>query len=460
MTFDHLDLAVVADGRHSVPTQLRIDAGGESRTVDVPPVTDGADPNATASVPVSFPQLTGNDVRVTITAIRPVTTIEYHENQPIVMPVGIAELGIPGVERAPTPALLPSECRTDLLSVDGAPVAIRLIGDTAKAQSGEAVDFEPCADPVSLTKGDHHVRSTPGTSTGIDVDSVVFGSDGSGAPIPLGPGGSLANFTQSADRVPGDTPAVHVVNDGRTKKKLEITGAQPGVPFWLVLGESISKGWKATVAGDNAGGSTLVDGYANGWLVVPSSASFDVTLEWTPQRPVWIALAISGAALLVCVALALWPRRRREGARDDDGAALNGEPELASPFVSDGRKPRRGGLIVATAGAGLAAAFVSRWWIGVIVAACVLATLSRLRLRFLLTLGAPACLAVTALYVIVQQHRYRYPYDFFWVEHFSAVQNLAWLAVLLLAADAFVELVRTRRREVGAEPTGARGTHR
>ena len=35
VTFDHLDLQVVADGQHSVPTQLD-DAGGESRGVDVP----------------------------------------------------------------------------------------------------------------------------------------------------------------------------------------------------------------------------------------------------------------------------------------------------------------------------------------------------------------------------------------------------------------------------------------
>ena len=40
VTFDRLDLAVVADGRHSVPTRVTISAGGETRTVDVPAVAD------------------------------------------------------------------------------------------------------------------------------------------------------------------------------------------------------------------------------------------------------------------------------------------------------------------------------------------------------------------------------------------------------------------------------------
>ncbi len=36
VTMDHFDLQVVADGRHSVPTQMRIDAGDDSRIVDLP----------------------------------------------------------------------------------------------------------------------------------------------------------------------------------------------------------------------------------------------------------------------------------------------------------------------------------------------------------------------------------------------------------------------------------------
>ena len=50
------------------------------------------------------------------------------------MPVAIAEAGIPGVRRALGPAQLSDVCRTDLLSIDGRPVGIRLLGTTAAAK--------------------------------------------------------------------------------------------------------------------------------------------------------------------------------------------------------------------------------------------------------------------------------------------------------------------------------------
>ena len=78
VTVDHLDLAVVADGRHSVPTRLRIEADGESRVVDVPAITDSTTVGATTEVPLDFEPVTGSTVRVTVDAIRPVSTLEFY----------------------------------------------------------------------------------------------------------------------------------------------------------------------------------------------------------------------------------------------------------------------------------------------------------------------------------------------------------------------------------------------
>ena len=72
------------------------------------------------------------------------------------------------------------------------------------------------------------------------------------------------------------------------------------------------------------------------------------------------------------------------------------------------------------------------------------AALLRPRGRVLLALGSPAALGIAALYVIVQQYRHRYAPDFFWLTHFDRVQAIAWLAVILLACDALVEVVRRR----------------
>ena len=64
-----------------------------------------------------------------------------------------------------------------------------------------------------------------------------------------------------------------VTSKGSTKIELAVSGARKGTPFWLVLGQSNNAGWEATAAGKDLGGSTLVDGYANGWLVTRRRAA-------------------------------------------------------------------------------------------------------------------------------------------------------------------------------------------
>ena len=66
------------------------------------------------------------------------------------------------------------------------------------------------------------------------------------------------------------------------------------------------------------------------------------------------------------------------------------------------------------------------------------------RLRFLIALGAPVALAACAAYVIVQQYRYSYPSDLDWPTQFDGINDVAWLAVILLLADVVVEAVRRR----------------
>jgi hypothetical protein len=48
------------------------------------------------------------------------------------------------------------------------------------------------------------------------------------------------------------------------------------------------------------------------------------------------------------------------------------------------------------------------------------------------------------MYILVQQRRYRYPSVFEWPTVFPHARTLAWIAVVLLAADAVTEILRTR----------------
>jgi arabinofuranan 3-O-arabinosyltransferase len=444
-TVDHLDLRVVADGRHSVPTQIRVDAGGQSRTVDLPAIADGKPKNATTLVPVSFAPLTGATIRVTVTAARAEITRDYFTNNPIQTPIAIAELGIPGVVRPALPSQIDTGCRSDLLSVDGTPEPMRIVGDHTAAVELRALDLEPCApgsDGIALAAGQHLVRSADGRSTGLDVDGLTLASAAGGQALALGAGGSV---TPSATTAP---PKVKVVDDGQTKMHLKVTDAD--APFWLVLGQSQNAGWRATVDGKDLGESTLVDGYANGWRVTPhgGGTTIDVTLEWTPQRVVWGALAVSGIALLVCLALAFGLRRRKSR-----GAAKapvpSDEPTLASFRSPDGERAGsrhlgRVALIAGTAAVAVSGLVVARWWVGLIAAVAFAVAAARPRLRWILGVGALAAVAAVAAFILVQQLRIGYDQLLEWPSYFNRVHMIGWLAAVLLGADALLEILQRR----------------
>src|SRR6185503_5514850 len=92
--------------------------------------------------------------------------------------------------------------------------------------------------------------------------------------------------------------------------RVHVDGANE--PFWLVLGQSENAGWHATTDGGTLGDRTLVDGFANGWRIDPTKDSFDVVLEWTPQKGVWASLWLSLVGVVACVAIVgvTWWRRR------------------------------------------------------------------------------------------------------------------------------------------------------
>ncbi|HEX7459254.1 MAG TPA: discoidin domain-containing protein, partial [Acidimicrobiales bacterium] len=108
LSFDHLDLQIVADRRHSVPTQLTITADSGRATVTLPPIADSAVAGSVVDVPISFPSLRGRSVRITVDTVRLVHTLDYYSQTPIALPIGIATVGFPGVSAAPVPTDVPS----------------------------------------------------------------------------------------------------------------------------------------------------------------------------------------------------------------------------------------------------------------------------------------------------------------------------------------------------------------
>ena len=143
-----MDLQIVADGRHSVPTHLRIEADGQPvASVPIPAIADrtgahGAD--AVTTVPIDLPQpVTGTDIRFVFDGVRELTTIDWFSNAPVRMPIGIAELGVPELSAAVPSGSFDTGCRLDLLDIDGTPVGVDIAGTVADATSGKPLQGEP-----------------------------------------------------------------------------------------------------------------------------------------------------------------------------------------------------------------------------------------------------------------------------------------------------------------------------
>ena len=261
---------------------------------------------------------------------------------------GTRSFALAGTARAAAGAAPPATgvCRDDLVSVAGRPVSVRLVGDPA-VQNGLAV--EACGGALSLGPGRQVVQTAKGQDSGVDIDRLVLTSDAGGAAPP--------NATARLGAPPPAPGAkVTVTDKGATSFDLRVT--TDGQPFWLVLGQSHNAGWQAeTAAGRSLGAPRLVDGYANGWLVTPDHAgTLTIQLRWTPQRLVWIGLAASALALLICVGVLLATRRRARTAAAL--AALSGtdsSTELAdtSSFASPLSYRGPAGSIVAAVVVGL-----------------------------------------------------------------------------------------------------------
>jgi len=483
LTFDHLDLQIVADGRHSVPTELTVSTPTGSATVPLPPIANSTVAGAVVDVPIDFPTLTGSSVRITFDKVDLQDTLDYYSQNPIAMPLGIATVTFPGITAAPLPTDVPTSCRNDLISVDGAPVWVQVTGTTADALDRDALDVSLCgpdAGGLTLGPGDHTLTAALGQTSAYDIDQLVFDSAPGGGPMPPASATTLA--------APTVAPSPTVVVDSQTATTIHATvegvdTSRGATPFDFILGESINKGWTATVGGGpGLGKPVLIDSFANGWRVDPAAVApyvhdgrLTITLRWTPQRTVNAAVLVSLVAIIACVVLALWPARRRrrgahaprttaeagaapgatdtatDGAVADPAVVLDRRPRLAIPF---GSEPPRASLpvaVLASVLAGVIASAISSGIAGLGVGVATFVVLLVPRLRFVLALAAVACVAAAGIYVAVHQSQDLVPDNGAWPTSFGVASTWAWAGVVFLGADGVVDVVlRARQRRVDA----------
>lgn len=438
-TFDTLDLLLVADGRHSVPTRITVAAGGDERTVVIPPVADQESDNAVVEVPVDFEPLTGDSVTVRIDEVRPVVTTDYFSQGPIELPVAIAELGIPDVVSPRTPGgAFPATCRDDLITVDGEPVAVRLIGSVDDAEARDALAIEACDGPVALTPGEHEVRSVFGRDSGIDVDRLVLASATGGTAVPVTDG----NLPSPTTPPPG--PDIGGTVTGRVS--YDVTTEASDEPFWLVLGQSFNDGWEADVAGEGSlGAPTLVDGYANGWMLDPGDAR-DISLSWAPQRIVYAGVAVTALAALLCLVL-VWRGRRRTESDESDADTV--PPDLGLPSVGASALESVTARVLTIGGAAVAGALlVGPAWGLLLGGVTAVATTTRGG-RATIGFAALALVVVAFLSVIIGQVVDPHVPDFAWANEQEMAHRLALSGITLLGVDVVLEALRDRTARGG-----------
>lgn len=442
LTFDHMDLQLVTDGRHTVPTRLRIVADGQpAGTVDVPALADEEEKDATTTVRVDLPApVTGRHIEIHIDDTREVTTNDWLSQAPVVMPVGIAEWGIPGLDVAAPPERFDTGCRDDLLTVDGDPVPVRITGATADALSGEALDLLSCdGHALELPAGTTVLRTADGAGTGIQVDALTLRSAAGGEPeAATGP------LVPDADGV-----SARVTASGRWHSTVAVGPRDE--PTWLVIGQSHSDGWHATVDGEDLGAPQLVDGYSSAFLLPPGTDPLTVEVEWRPQRTVFVGLAGSALFGVGCGALALAPRRRRrKGSSRDDALDLRPEPDerpapldlaavLDRPVGPPVGWPVAAGVAVGAALAGVAAVGPAS---GVVLAVLAVLALRTRRGPLLLALAPVVLLALPAAYIVVQQVRHGFEPGFFWPQRLTRVHGLAYTGIVALALSPLVDRLR------------------
>lgn len=432
LRFDHLDLELVDDGRHSVPSRLTVEVDGERHTVDVPVTVAGDEPSATDTVRVGFPPLEGRQIRITVDEVRATTTRDWYSLVDTTTPVGIAEIGIPGAPRTRLRDALDSGCRTDLLEVAGRAVGISLRGTVADASRDDGVSIRPCDGDgaLDLGPGPVSIDAAAGIDTGLDLDQLALASDPGG----VAPGDIVTDLG-------GEAPAADVTVTEQGDTELDVTVDNRGDDVLLVLGQNANDGWHAEADGVDLGDQVVVDGYSAAWLVPASNEPVEVSIRWRPQRIVDVAVGATAAVAALCLALVLVAARRPDPVEPPAPAAL-ADTDPAPP------RPWRPTLVLA-AGAGLIALLVASPPAALVLAVAAVA-LGRLHRGS--TIVAVAGLASTAAafgLVVTGQRRHRWPADFDWPTHFERSHDLAILGVLLVVLAV---AGRTRRSTSVPEP--------
>ena len=166
------------------------------------------------------------------------------------------------------------------LRINGVPVNATKISQTTNAVLIATVGQVP------FSAGKHLVETT---STQFPIDQIVISN------------------SPDSDMSPVVVP--DITSSQLTHKTAQLQPCPDGC--WLVFGEGHSAGWRAELDGIDLGPSQIIDGGSNGWWIEPTTRSQSITISFTPQKTLNVALIISALFVMLACLAALFTRRAR-----------------------------------------------------------------------------------------------------------------------------------------------------
>ena len=271
-----------------------------------------------------------------------------------------------------------ADCRDDLLTVDFEPVAMRVI-ETKEAH----VTLQACG-PLLLEPGSRILETS--RDSPIVIDRITL---------------------RSSRAVPSTPATVFEVSTSRTTRDARVPEC-PSEQCWVESTDGWNTGWSATIAG-RAGEPSIASAAGRGTWIVTAGPSADFRSEWTPQRVMWIGLAVSAVGMLAAlVTLATGRLRRHRIGREPKDAtddSPNSSTRLLGPAIISG-------LVIAL--------FVHP--IAGVVAAVFTAV--EHRLPPILDRILVGLVALGYLYILIQQSRYGTPAGFGWPGTYAKAHGL------------------------------------
>lgn len=221
--------------------------------------------------------MTGDRLVLTIENIDAVMVRDDLTGRDVPAPIGLAEVSSDAWQASALPSTVDTGCRTDVVTLDGSPIPVRIRASVADVLDGRAIPVSLCETrELTLSPGRHILASADGTQSVWTLETAVL---------------------RSVERSDHGVASPVSVTSGRGQRN--VTGIDCAGSCWLELPDGWNDGWTGSDTAESRPSASASG--RNLWLVDGDLEALDVS--WSPQRIMWVGLAVTLASL---VALLAW----------------------------------------------------------------------------------------------------------------------------------------------------------